>query len=116
MTPVFVGGSALYLRAVLDEFEFPGTDPAIRARLDADLAEHGPAALHARLASIGPDAARDLPGNGRRIVRALEVIELTGGPFRAVLPEHVYAYDRVVRPASTCRATCLTSGSPDGST
>ena len=98
MTPVFVGGSALYLRAVLDEFEFPGTDPVIRARLDAELAEHGPAALHARLASIDSDAASAiLPGNGRRIVRALEVVELTGGPFRAVLPEHVYAYDRVVQ-------------------
>ena len=61
VTPVFVGGSALYLRAVLDEFEFPGTDPAIRAR-QQHLAEHGPAALHARLASIDPDASSDSAG------------------------------------------------------
>jgi tRNA dimethylallyltransferase len=98
VTPILVGGSALYLRAVLDEFDFPGTDSAIRTRLEAELAEQGAGVLHARLARLDPDAAAAiLPGNGRRIVRALEVIELTGGPFRAVLPEHVYAYDRVVQ-------------------
>jgi tRNA dimethylallyltransferase len=96
--PVLVGGSALYLRAVLDEFEFPGTDPEIRARLEAELAEHGPAALHDRLRGLDPDAAAAiLPSNGRRVVRALEVVELSGGPFRANLPEHIYAYDRVVQ-------------------
>lgn len=98
VTPILVGGSALYLRAVLDDFDFPGTDAAIRARLEAELAEQGAGVLHARLARLDPDAAAAiLPGNARRIVRALEVIELTGGPFRAVLPEHVYAYDRVVQ-------------------
>ncbi|MEV0644324.1 tRNA (adenosine(37)-N6)-dimethylallyltransferase MiaA [Phytomonospora sp. NPDC050363] len=87
--PVLVGGSGLYVDAVLDEFEFPGTDPELRARLEAELAEHGPAALHERLGARDPGAAASiLPSNGRRIVRALEVVELTGG-FRAALPEPV---------------------------
>jgi tRNA dimethylallyltransferase len=86
-TPVLVGGSALYLRAVLDELSFPGTDPEVRARLEAELEAVGPAALHARLAERDPVAAvAVLPGNGRRIVRALEVIEITGQPFSAQLP------------------------------
>src|SRR4051812_41879010 len=86
--PLLVGGSGLYVRAVLDELEFPGTDPALRARLEAELAAVGPAELHARLAGLDPAAAEHvLPSNGRRIVRALEVIELTGGPFTARLPE-----------------------------
>jgi tRNA dimethylallyltransferase len=76
---VFVGGSGLYLRAALDELEFPGTDPELRARLEAELAEHGPAALHRRLAALDPAAATRMePTNGRRIVRALEVVTLTG--------------------------------------
>ena len=84
VVPLLVGGSGLYVRAVLDELDFPGTDPAVRARLEGELAEVGPAALHARLARLDPAAgAAVLPSNGRRIVRALEVIELTGGPFRA---------------------------------
>ncbi len=91
-TPVLVGGSALYTRAVLDRFEFPGTDPAVRRALEAELAAVGPAELHRRLAESDPEAAaRILPENGRRIVRALEVIELTGRPFSASLPEHAYA-------------------------
>jgi tRNA dimethylallyltransferase len=86
--PLLVGGSGLYVRAVLDELDFPGTDPALRARLEAELAAVGPAELHARLAGLDPAAAAHvLPSNGRRIVRALEVIELTGGPFTARLPE-----------------------------
>ncbi|MGW4467032.1 tRNA (adenosine(37)-N6)-dimethylallyltransferase MiaA [Micromonospora sp. NPDC004704] len=86
--PLLVGGSGLYVRAVLEEFEFPGTDPALRARLEAELAEIGPAPLYARLRAVDPEAAESiLPGNGRRIVRALEVIELTGGPFTAALPD-----------------------------
>jgi tRNA dimethylallyltransferase len=85
---LLVGGSGLYVRAVLDELDFPGTDPAVRARLEAELAEVGPPALHARLAAVDPAAAAAvLPSNGRRIVRALEVVEITGGPFRAQLPE-----------------------------
>jgi tRNA dimethylallyltransferase len=97
VVPLLVGGSGLYVRAVLDDLEFPGTDPAVRGRLEAELAEQGPAALHARLAGVDPDAAAAvLPSNGRRIVRALEVVELTGGPFRARLPEPRPHYPAVV--------------------
>ena len=92
LTPVLVGGSALYTRAILDRFEFPGEDPAVRGRLEAELDEVGPAALHARLAGLDPGAgARINADNGRRIVRALEVIELTGRPFTASLPALEYA-------------------------
>ena len=92
-TPVLVGGSGLYLRASLDEFEFPGTDPAVRGRLEGELATVGAGEMHSRLALADPQAGRTiLPSNGRRIVRALEVIELTGGPFTATLPEHTDHY------------------------
>jgi tRNA dimethylallyltransferase len=85
-TPVLVGGSGLYVQAVVDELEFPGTDPALRADLEAELAAAGPAALHTRLAAVDPAAAAALlPSNGRRIVRALEVVALTGRPFAARL-------------------------------
>jgi tRNA dimethylallyltransferase len=85
--PLLVGGSGLYIRAVLEEFEFPGTDPEIRARLEQELAATGPAPLYERLLRWDPAAAaKILPSNGRRIVRALEVIELTGKPFTAALP------------------------------
>lgn len=95
-TPVLVGGSGLYVRGALDALEFPGTDPAVRARLEGELAESGPGALHARLAAADPGAARAiLPGNGRRIVRALEVIEITGRPFTASLPGPEPVYDTV---------------------
>jgi tRNA dimethylallyltransferase len=87
-TPLLVGGTGLYLRAVLEDFAFPGTDEQIRERLEADLARLGPGALHERLTAVDREAAaRILPSNGRRIVRALEVIELTGGPFVAELPQ-----------------------------
>jgi tRNA dimethylallyltransferase len=93
VVPVLVGGSMLYTRAVLDEFDFPGTDPVVRARLEAELARVGAGAMHARLAEADPEAAsRVLPSNGRRVVRALEVVEITGGPFTAVLPEQRYHY------------------------
>jgi tRNA dimethylallyltransferase len=92
--PLLVGGSGLYVRAVLEEFEFPGTDPALRAELEAELAAVGPQELHARLAAADPVAAsRILPSNGRRIVRALEVISLTGAGFTAELPEPRPFYD-----------------------
>ena len=95
--PLLVGGSGLYVRAVLDDLEFPGTDAAVRARLEAELADVGAAGLHERLAALDPAAAAAvLPSNGRRIVRALEVIELTGGPFRAQLPEPRPHYPAVV--------------------
>jgi tRNA dimethylallyltransferase len=95
--PLLVGGSGLYVRAVLDDLEFPGTDATVRARLEAELADVGATALHGRLASLDPAAAAAvLPSNGRRIVRALEVIELTGGPFQAELPEPGPHYPAVV--------------------
>ena len=98
VTPVLVGGSALYTRAVLDRFEFPGTDPAVRAGLEAELEELGPGALHRRLAEHDPEAAaRIIPSNGRRVVRALEVIAITGRPFSASLPELTYFYDDAVQ-------------------
>jgi tRNA dimethylallyltransferase len=86
-TAVLVGGSGLYVQAVVDELEFPGTEPGLRAALQAELDECGPEAMHARLAEVDPAAAAVvLPTNGRRIVRALEVIALTGRPFPARLP------------------------------
>jgi tRNA dimethylallyltransferase len=92
-TPILVGGSGLYIRAAIDNLEFPGTDPVLRARLEGELTALGPAALHGKLASADPVAAAAiLPSNGRRIVRALEVIELSGRPFSATLP----SYDAVL--------------------
>ncbi|MEW2528771.1 tRNA (adenosine(37)-N6)-dimethylallyltransferase MiaA [Streptomyces sp. NPDC047071] len=94
--PILVGGSGLYVRGAVDQLDFPGTDPVVRARLEDELELHGPGALHARLAAADPGAARAiLPGNGRRIVRALEVIEITGKPFTANLPSHESVYDTV---------------------
>ena len=91
VVPVLAGGSALYTRAVVDRFEFPGTDPQVRARLEKELSELGPHVLHQRLRDLDPDAAgRILVENGRRIVRALEVIEITGRPFTASLPRLEY--------------------------
>jgi tRNA dimethylallyltransferase len=85
--PVVVGGSGLYIRAALGDLDFPGTDERIRERLEAELAQQGPAPLYARLRSADPAAADAiLPSNGRRIVRALEVIELSGRPFSATMP------------------------------
>jgi tRNA dimethylallyltransferase len=91
-TPILVGGSGLYVRAALDNLQFPGTDPDVRARLEAELAEVGAPELHARLRAADPAAAAAiLPSNGRRIVRALEVIQLTARPFSATLPQYEYA-------------------------
>jgi tRNA dimethylallyltransferase len=94
--PVVVGGSGLYVSAVLDDLRFPGTDPIIRQRLELELDTQGAEQMHARLAEVDPAAAEAiLPTNGRRIVRALEVIELTGGPFVAKLPEPTEIYPAV---------------------
>ncbi|NUW37493.1 tRNA (adenosine(37)-N6)-dimethylallyltransferase MiaA [Nonomuraea sp. SMC257] len=91
--PVLVGGSGLYVRAAVDDLEFPGTDPEIRARLEAELAERGPAPLYERLTREDPAAAAAiLPSNGRRIVRALEVIEHSGRPFSATMPSYDGVY------------------------
>jgi tRNA dimethylallyltransferase len=89
VTPVLVGGSGLYLRAALDELTFPGTDPELRASLEAELEQSGALALHARLAALDQAAAgRMEPTNGRRVVRALEVVLMTGG-----MPGEMTAYD-----------------------
>jgi tRNA dimethylallyltransferase len=94
--PVVVGGSGLYVRAVIDNLDFPGTEPRVRQRLERELAEIGARALHARLARLDPAAAAAiLPGNGRRIVRALEVLEFSGRPFSATLPAYESVYDAV---------------------
>jgi tRNA dimethylallyltransferase len=96
ITPIVVGGSGLYVRAALDRLEFPGTDPVLRAELEAELERRGPAELHARLNAVDPAAAAAiLSSNGRRIVRALEVVALTGRPFSATLPSYDAAYDVV---------------------
>ncbi|QYX77126.1 tRNA (adenosine(37)-N6)-dimethylallyltransferase MiaA [Streptomyces akebiae] len=94
--PILVGGSGLYVRGAVDNLKFPGTDPEIRARLEEELTLRGSGALHARLAAADPEAGQAiLPSNGRRIVRALEVIEITGKPFTANLPGHDAVYDTV---------------------
>ena len=85
---LLVGGSGLYVSSVIHDFRFPGTDADLRARLEAELAERGPGLLHARLRAIDAETAASVdPQNGRRIVRALEVIELTGEPKAARLPD-----------------------------
>jgi tRNA dimethylallyltransferase len=92
-TPILVGGSGLYVRAAIDNLEFPGTDPAVRGRLEAELDAVGSARLYVQLAAVDPVAAAAiLPSNGRRIIRALEVIELSGRPFSATLPEYNSIY------------------------
>jgi tRNA dimethylallyltransferase len=85
--PIIVGGSMMYVQALLDDWAFPATDPAVRARWESRLAEVGTAALHRELAGRDPEAAGAiLATDGRRIVRALEVVELTGRPFAASAP------------------------------
>ena len=94
--PVLVGGSGLYVRAAVDRLEFPGTDENLRAELEARLDSEGADALHEELRGLDPAAAAAiLPTNGRRIVRALEVIRLTGAPFTAALPSFESVYDVV---------------------
>jgi tRNA dimethylallyltransferase len=90
--PILVGGSGLYVSAVVFDFQFPGTDPLLRARLEAELTELGPGVLYSRLKALDPAAAARIgASNGRRLVRALEVVELTGAPHAAALPgEPVY--------------------------
>ncbi|MCV7222488.1 tRNA (adenosine(37)-N6)-dimethylallyltransferase MiaA [Mycolicibacterium elephantis] len=86
--PIVVGGSMMYVQSLLDDWTFPATDPAVRAKWEQRLAEVGVGALHAELEQVDPAAAASiLPTDGRRIVRALEVIELTGQPFAASFPE-----------------------------
>jgi tRNA dimethylallyltransferase len=95
LAPILAGGSGLYVRAALGDLDFPGTDEVVRARLQAELEALGPGPLHERLTATDPVAAAAiLPSNGRRIVRALEVIEISGQPFSATMP----AYDSAPHP------------------
>lgn len=88
VTPILVGGSMLYIASVLNNFEFPARDEELRAGLEADLIEFGARELHNRLAVKDPVAASRIDSqNGRRIVRALEIVTITGEPFAAALPE-----------------------------
>lgn len=97
VVPLLAGGSGLYVHAILDEIEFPVTDPEVRARLEAELERLGPVALHQRLFELDPKAAAGiLAGNARRTVRALEVIELTGS-YTSTLPGWNYAVGEVVQ-------------------
>jgi len=94
--PVLVGGSGLYVRAALDQMEFPGTDASVRARLEEEADALGGPALHARLTRRDPLAAANIAAtNVRRVVRALEAIEVTGMPFSSALPPHTYAVPAV---------------------
>jgi tRNA dimethylallyltransferase len=86
---ILAGGSGLYVRAALDVLDFPGTDPAIRARLEQENVDAGTAALLDRLRAVDPVSAGRL-GDARRIVRALEVFELTGRPFSSFMPTREY--------------------------
>lgn len=86
-TPILVGGSGLYLQSVVDDIAFPATDDVVRARLEAVLADGGAQPLWERLAALDPEAAAIIDRrNGRRLVRALEVVEVTGRPFAASFP------------------------------
>ena len=90
-TPILVGGSGLYVRAALDDIEFPPTDADLRARLEQRAQQEGAEALHRELAARDPEAAGSIgPRDARRIVRALEVGTLTGRPFTAFLPRPLY--------------------------
>ncbi|TFC62528.1 tRNA (adenosine(37)-N6)-dimethylallyltransferase MiaA [Cryobacterium sp. TMB1-7] len=85
--PILVGGSGLYVSSVVYDFQFPGTDPVLRARLEAELVDQGPGLMYDRLKAVDPGAAARIgASNGRRLVRALEVVELTGAPHTAALP------------------------------
>lgn len=87
--PILVGGSGLYVRAALDVLEFPETDPAVRARLEAELAASGPGPLLERLRAVDPESAERVKDD-RRLVRALEVFEVTGRPFSSFMPTRTY--------------------------
>ena len=88
VTPILVGGSMLYVAAVLNVFEFPARDEVLRAKLEQDLIDFGPHEMHRRLQALDPIAAsRIIPENGRRSVRAIEIVTLTGEPFAAALPD-----------------------------
>jgi len=95
--PILVGGSMLYVAAVLNNFEFPVRDKDLRAQLEQDLVELGPSVMHQKLAELDSIAASRIdPENGRRIVRALEIVTLTGAPFAAALPDEIESWQEVL--------------------
>lgn len=95
--PILVGGSMLYVAACLNNFEFPERDQQLRAELEAELLDKGPIHMHRKLAELDPIAAsRIIPENGRRIVRALEIVLVTGEPFAAALPERIESWQPVL--------------------
>jgi tRNA dimethylallyltransferase len=95
--PILVGGSMLYVAAVLNNFEFPVRDKDLRARLEQELLELGPNAMHQKLVELDASAASRIdPENGRRIVRALEIVTLTGEPFAAALPDEIESWQEVL--------------------
>jgi tRNA dimethylallyltransferase len=87
--PVLVGGSGLYIRAALDRLDFPPTDPAVRARLEAELADAGSSVFRERLRLVDPVSAERIEDD-RRLIRALEVHEISGRPFSAFMPRREY--------------------------
>ena len=95
--PILVGGSMLYVAAVLNNFEFPVRDKDLRASLEQELLELGPNAMHQKLVELDSSAASRIdPENGRRIVRALEIVTLTGEPFAAALPDEIESWQEVL--------------------
>lgn len=95
--PILVGGTGLYVRAALDLLDIPPTDPAVRARIEVRLSGEGIEALYSELRQRDPHAAANiLPTNQRRVVRALEVIELTGRPFSATMPKREFVRPTVM--------------------
>lgn len=97
-TPLIVGGSGLYVSAILDEIDFPGTDPRVRTRYEWMEKEIGKRGLHEMLARIDPESARVIePENSRRVVRALEVNELTGRSFQPRFPRHTPHYEDIIQ-------------------
>lgn len=95
--PILVGGSGLYVRAALDHLDIPPTDPDVRRRLESEGADLGVAAMHRRLTALDPVAAAQIQHNNlRRVVRALEVIEITGRPFSASMPGREFVSPTVV--------------------
>lgn len=97
IVPIMVGGSMLYVAAVLNNFDFPARDQVLREQLENDLIEFGPHEIHRRLKALDPVAAsRIVPENGRRSVRAIEIITLTSEPFAAKLPEEIQNWQPVL--------------------
>jgi tRNA dimethylallyltransferase len=95
--PILVGGSMLYVASCLNNFEFPDRDQELRAQLEAELIEHGPLHMHKKLSELDQIAAsRIIPENGRRIVRALEIVMITGEPFAASLPDEIESWQPVL--------------------